>query len=455
MFDSVLILQIVVAVLAAVALYTLIGFIPGTDETSVLLPVTLALALSGAPAAVILAFFIAAITTLNLTNAIPTALVGLPGGVLSTPMIDHGKTLLANGQASAAIRKMAAGSVIGTVVAVPVALLCAHLLRPYGQALSQYASLVFVIGAVVLALLGKNRVLQLLSIGILAVLFAALPVLFKSVGILAADGKMSVTFFLSITLGPLLVSLLGLLDARMRKAAAGQHRHKVTIDRAELRGFSLSPAKIVTKREAASSAGASLIGSVLFFLSPVALTFLLGEATAAKIKNAVAKANMAVTSMSATAHATYLGGTIIPLIAIGLPLSPVAVGPANPLFTAEPRYDTGSNLHQLLTFGQASAAIIIAALISLVLSYVLAVKYSVRITAFVMKYIPHEAVLALFVCFVAFLAYREAGLVNLFAVLLVGIVTGTLNKLGVSYGVQFMTLYATPWLVEVVTKLAS
>lgn len=454
MFDASLLLQVVLAVLAAVALYTLIGFIPGTDETSVLLPVTLTLALSGAPPEVILAFFIAAITTLNLTNAIPTALVGLPGGVLSTPMIDYGKTLLAKGRASEAIRKMAAGSVIGTVIAVPIALLCAHLLRPYGQALSQYASLVFVIGAVVLALLGKNRVLQVLSIGILAVLFASVPVLFKAMGVLPQDGKMSVTFFLSITLGPLLVSLIGLLDARVRKTAPRLGRRKVIIDKQELRGFSLSPAKIVTKQEAAASAGASVVGSVLFFLSPVALTFLLGEATAARVKNAVAKASMAVTSMSATAHATYLGGTIIPLIAIGLPLSPVAVGPANPLFTAEPRYDTGNNLHQLLSFGQASIVIVLAAVISLALSYILAVKYSVRITAFVMKYIPHEAVLALFVCFVAFLAYREAGVANLFAVLLVGIVTGTLNKFGVSYGVQFMTLYATPWLVELVTGLA-
>ena len=48
------------AVLGAVVLYTFIGFIPGTDETSVLAPVTLAVVLAGALPQVVLAFFISA-----------------------------------------------------------------------------------------------------------------------------------------------------------------------------------------------------------------------------------------------------------------------------------------------------------------------------------------------------------------------------------------------------------
>jgi hypothetical protein len=32
-------------------------------------------------------------------------------------------------------------------------------------------------------------------------------------------------------------------------------------------------------------------------------------------------------------------------------------------------------------------------------------------------------------------------------VLLVGLTCGTLNRLGVNYGVQFMSLYAAPWFV--------
>ena len=87
--DILLLSQMAIASLSAFLLYTFIGFIPGTDETSVLVPVSLALVLSGTPPIIILTFFISAIVTLNLTNAMPTALVGLPGGVLSSPMIEH------------------------------------------------------------------------------------------------------------------------------------------------------------------------------------------------------------------------------------------------------------------------------------------------------------------------------------------------------------------------------
>ena len=75
--DIPLLLQMPIAAIAAILLYTFIGFIPGTDETSVLVPVTLALVLAGVHPIVILTFFIAAIVTLDLTNAI--RLFGIKG----------------------------------------------------------------------------------------------------------------------------------------------------------------------------------------------------------------------------------------------------------------------------------------------------------------------------------------------------------------------------------------
>ena len=56
--------------------------------------------------------------------------------------------------------------------------------------------------------------------------------------------------------------------------------------------------------------------------------------------------------------------------------------------------------------------------------------------------------LGLFIGFIVLLAYLDAGVLNIFGVLLVGVSCGTLNKLGVGYGVQFMTLYASPWIVQ-------
>ena len=139
-----LLMQLPIAAIAAILLYTFIGFIPGTDETSVLVPVTLALVLAGVSPIVVLTFFIAAIVTLNLTNAIPTALVGLPGGVLSTPMMEHSLYLKEKGRAAETIKKMAAGSGIGTLVSIPVSLAIATAITPYAETLREYGSLLFV-----------------------------------------------------------------------------------------------------------------------------------------------------------------------------------------------------------------------------------------------------------------------------------------------------------------------
>ena len=133
-----LLMQLPIAAIAAILLYTFIGFIPGTDETSVLVPVTLALVLAGVSPIVVLTFFIAAIVTLNLTNAIPTALVGLPGGVLSTPMMEHSLYLKEKGRAAETIKKMAAGSGIGTLVSIPVSLAIATAITPYAETLREY-----------------------------------------------------------------------------------------------------------------------------------------------------------------------------------------------------------------------------------------------------------------------------------------------------------------------------
>lgn len=442
-----LLLPMVIASLAAVVLYTLIGFVPGTDETSVLLPVTLTLVLAGVDPQVVLAFFIAAVVTLNLTNSIPTALVGLPGGVLSAPMIDHALALKREGLAAQTIRKMAAGSVIGTLVSVPLALLIAGAIAPYAEDLRQHGSLLFVIGAVLLALIGKNRLLSLLSIVPLILLFQGVQALYRQIGILDADGTITVSFFLSITAGPLLVSLAEVLNPKLRAALPRSGKTPVVITREELKGASLSPRKLLTPGELGTSAAVSAISTPLFFLSPVALTLLLGEAAGARAKNVGERASRAITAMAALAHSTYLSGLIIPLLAIGLPLSPVAVGPANALFNAPPVLTLDHNLHHILSTPEFVIAVLVGGAIALVLSYVLAVRYSFRLTAVVTRRIPHEAVLALFLVFVLLLAYLDAGWINVFAVLLVGLTCGTLNRMGVSYGVQFMSLYAGPWLI--------
>ena len=183
-------------------------------------------------------------------------------------------------------------------------------------------------------------------------------------------------------------------------------------------------------------------------LSPVGLTFLLGEASTARLKDPVARAQRAVTVMSSLAHSTYLAGVIIPLVALGIPISGVSAGPAGPLFEADGVYSLEHDFHHLLVMPQFVLATVLGALVAVVLTYVVAVRWSSQITRFVMSRVPHEAVLSLFVCLIVVLAYIDAGVANVFGVLLVGIACGSLNRLGVSYGVQFMTLYASPGIVS-------
>ena len=442
------------AVLGAVVLYTFIGFIPGTDETSVLAPVTLAVVLAGAPPQVVLAFFVSAVVTLNLMNGIPTALVGLPGGVMSAPLMEHSVLLRDKGLASGTIRKMAVGSAIGTLVSIPLGFALAGLLSPVAEPIKSQTPLILAAGTVLLALLGGNRVLALIAIIPLALMFQALPALYRSTGIISEDGNVSVSFFLGITVGPMLITLLELLNAKRRAGLPHGDRTKTALLRSGFTSQALMPGKLISPSEGLWSTLMAAASTPLFVLSPVGLTFLLGEASVADQKNdPVRRSQRAVTVMSALTHSTYIAGVIIPLVALGIPISGVSAGPAGPLFNAPPVYDLTDNLHHKLQMPGFIAAVTVGALISVAITYVIAVRWSSQITYFVMRRIPHEAVLALFVAFILLLAYIDAGIPNIFGVLLIGVVCGALNRLGVNYGVQFMTLYAAPGIVKALASL--
>ena len=447
--------MMLMAVLGAVVLYTFIGFIPGTDETSVLAPITLAVVLSGAPPEVVLAFFVSAVVTLNLMNGIPTALVGLPGGVMSAPLMEHSVLLRNRGLASETIRKMAVGSAIGTVVSIPLSFILAGLLTPIADPIKAQTPVILAAGTVLLALLGSNRILALVAIIPLALMFQALPTLYRSINIIGEKGNVNISFFLGITVGPMLITLLELLNAKRRAALPHGTRTRTSLLRSGFESQALMPGHMITRSEGRWSALMAAVSTPLFVLSPVGLTFLLGEASVARQKkDPVRRAQRAVTVMSSLTHSTYLAGVIIPLVALGIPISGVSAGPAGPLFNAPPAYDLGNNLHHRLQLPGFIVAVAVGALISVVITYVIAVRWSSQITYFVMRRIPHEAVLTLFVVFILLLAYIDAGVPNMFGVLLVGVVCGALNRLGVSYGVQFMTLYASPGIVTALSSIA-
>lgn len=448
--DASLIIWIVGAALAAVAIYTFIGFIPGTDETSVLLPITLAIVLAGVEPMAVLAFFIAAIVTLNLTNVMPTALVNLPGGVMSSAMIEHAIEIKKDGKSAQVIKKMAAASAIGVIISVPLSLSVAFLLRPVGQAIAPYGAWLFIIGAIFLSLISRAKILSLFAIVPLSVLFMALRHLYWGLGVVPDQTPITVSFFLGITIGPLLVSLFRLLNRKTFEESIIEDEKHITIPVRDSNPEK-NPLRLLNREEATHAGIGGFLVNFFFVLSPVGLTILVGETFGRRFKEKIKRAFMSVTTMSAVVQATYLSGIIIPLLALGTPLSPVAIGPGNALFRAEPVFSLDNNIHHILSVGQFAFAVVIGATIALVITYLFITRFAVDFTRIILKKVPHEAVLGLFIAFIVLLAYMDAGLINIFGVLLIGLLSGTLNRMGVNYGVQFMSLYAAPLIVQLLS----
>lgn len=445
-----LLIQMVMAAGGAILLYIFIGFIPGTDETSVLMPVSLALILGGIHPIVALTFFVASFVTLGLMNLMPVLIVGLPGGVMSTPLVEHALTLKEAGETTTAIKKAAVGSLLGVLVALPTSLLIANLIAPYADSLKQYASWLFIGGAIFLSLIGKAKVISLISIVPMALLFQGLRTMYWQMGVVPETKNITTSFFLGITIAPLLLSLISLFNQSERKKLV--QAEKITL-LPEIRKESLSPFNVLSKNETVGSLLSALASCFLFVLSPVGLTILFGEMVAKREKSTLKKAGSAIVTMSALVQSTYMSGLVISLVALGIPLAPSAIGPGAAFFEAPPIFKIGDNITTQFPKSQLILAFGIGALLAIAVVYVVAMRFASRITAFVLKKIPHEAILGLFIALVVLLGYMDAGLINVFGILLIGFACGTLNRLGVNYGIQFMTLYAAPALIELFSNL--
>ncbi|WP_217587262.1 tripartite tricarboxylate transporter permease [Lentibacillus saliphilus] len=443
-----LLIQMLGAAVIGSVLYTLIGIAPGTDETAVLAPVTLVLVLAGFEPIVILTFFMSAIVAKKLTDSIPVAVAGIPGGVMSAPMVDHAMVLKQHGIPDVSIRKMASGSVLGTIIAIPMSLLLASALIPLQDVIAEYSGQIFFGGAIFLALMTKNRWLALLSIVPFAFLIQGLRQFYWEIGVVPEGKTVFISFFLGITIGPVILKLFELLIPHIRKQMPRHGTKNISLYKTEREKGFPNPFKILDIKEIGTTSLSSFLGVLTFFMSPVGMTIFLGETLTSRIKDPIKRATRAISAMDGLTNASYIAGTLIPLIAIGLPLSPTAIGPANALFKAPPVFTEDHNMHHLLSMSDFVFASVIGSVVAIALTYYVTIKYAQPICAFVFKRVPHEAMLGLFFGLVLMLAFMEAGVVNIFGVMLIGLVAGLLHRKGINYGVQFMVLYAAPWLVS-------
>ncbi|MED5608764.1 tripartite tricarboxylate transporter permease [Pseudomonas sp. JH-2] len=448
---------LLMAVIGAVA-FAAIGLVSGSDETTTLAPLTLLVVLLGVAPAGVFAFFLAGAVAKHMTHAVPTALLGIPGDTMATPLMREANFLRNLGVPHIALRKMISGAVLAAFIAVPLAVLFAVLLAPFGEAIKQAAPWVFLCAALAIAWFSAGRWAALLALGPFVLLIVALQALTAQHGV-----KLAVSYFLGIAVGPLIVSLFALLAPaeRQRMRRSEPRTFALAPDVKGWDGYFPNPLKVLDRRQAGWTLGTAAVSSATFVFSPVAMTVILGEIVGSRIRHAYHRLTSVLAARNGVTESTYIAEALIPLIAFGLPLSPVAAGPAAPLFNAPPRFyvDAASgqvhNLHSLMEPWEFLVFGLLAVLVAVLIAYPFAMNFAHRAASFVSRRVSHEAVIATFVGLILVIGLWEGGVLGLLVILGVGLVGGLLGRfLGFNIGVQFMGYYTAVLSVPALLALA-
>jgi hypothetical protein len=460
MMDASLMNDIYVAigmgVLGAVV-FAAIGLVSGTDETTTLAPLTLLVVLLGVPAAGVFTFFLAGAVAKHMTHAIPTALLGIPGDTMATPLMHDANILRNLGVPHIALRKMVSGAIIAAFVAVPLAVLFAVMLAPFGPTITKAAPWIFVVAAMLIAYFSAGRWASLAALVPFVVLIIALQTLTAKYSV-----KLSISYFLGIAIGPLIADLFSVVSPhdRQRMKRNSVRTFQLAPDVKGWGGYFPNPLKVLDRDQTKWTLATAAVSSATFVFSPVAMTVVLGEIVGSRIKHAYHRLTTVLSARNGVTEATYIAEALIPLIAFGLPLSPVAAGPAAPLFNAPPRFtvDTATghvnNLHNLLTNWEFLGYGMLAVAIAAIVSYPFAMNFARKAALFVSRKISHEAIIATFVGLIIVISVWEGGLLGLLVILTMGLAGGLLSRaLGFNQGVQFMGYYTAVLTVPALLKL--
>ncbi|MGW9307252.1 tripartite tricarboxylate transporter permease [Saccharomonospora azurea] len=425
--------------------FAAIGLVSGTDETSTLAPITLLVVLLGVPPAGVLTFFIAGAVAKHMTHAIPTTLLGIPGDTTAVPLLDDATALRRLGAPHIALRKALAGGFLAALISVPIAVGVASLLAPLAETITSVAPYVFVVAAAFVAYFSPGRWASVVAIVPFALLVSALNGLASD----QLGSSLSISFFLGIAIGPLVVDLL-LTSSRSGRdmlPRSGTRTVWLAPDVGTGSRWWPNPLRVLNRRQATTTVVAAGATSTTFMLSPVAATVLTGEIVGSRIKHPYQRLSTLMAVKNGTTESTYLAEALIPLVAFGLPLSPVAAGPASPLFNAPPVYTVEGeggvhNLHTMLSSWEFLVFSLVGVLLAGLIAYPFAMRYARAASAWVSRTISHEALIGAFVALIAVVSWYEGGLLGFVISVTVGAVGGLANKfLGMTSGVQFMAFY--------------
>lgn len=431
--------------LIGAVVFAAIGLISGSDETTTLAPLTLLVVLLGVPPEGVFTFFLAGAVAKHMTHAVPTALLGIPGDTMATPLMAEANYLRKLGVPHIALRKMISGGAIAALVAVPLSVLFAVLLAPFGDVIKQFSPWVFLCAALLIAYFSAGRWASVFTLVPFVLVIVALQTLTAQHGV-----KLGVSYFLGIAIGPLIASLFALMSPgeRVRMKRDNVRVFSLSPDVKSWGGYFPNPLKVLDKRQTRMTLATAAVSSATFVFSPVAMTVIMGEVVGSRIKHAYHRLTTVITARNGVTEATYIAEALIPLIAFGLPLSPVAAGPAAPLFNAPPRFSvdgaTGeiNNLHTLMSSWEFLGYGMLAVIIAILIAYPFSTNFAHRAASFVSRKVSHEAVIATFVGLILVIGMWEGGLLGLMVILTVGLLGGFLSRfLGFNIGVQFMGFY--------------
>ena len=444
-------IAVLMGVIGAIV-FTLIGVVSGTDETATIAPLTLVVILIGVPPAGVFTFFMAAAISKHMTHAVPTMLLGIPGDTLAVPILEDAAKMRALGLPHLALRKAISGAVISAFIAIPAAVLFAWILSPFGDLITSFAPWIFLVAAAGIAYSSAAK---------WAGVIALVPFVAVILGLQAWTGSfevsLSISYFLGIAIGPMIVALFMVLVPQNRKEMRRAQPSHVYLapdvrpsrTEGEKAGRTFpNPFKVLDRRQVTATAATSVVSSATFVFSPVAVTVLMGEIVGARIKQGYQRLTSVITAKNGTTESTYIAETLIPLIAFGLPLSPVAAGPAAPLFNAPPVFETNpdggtiNNISTHLTTLDFFIFALLGAVCAVAIAYPFAMRYAHVAAKFVVTKVSHEAIIAAFVGLVVVVSLWEGGLMGLMVVTAVGLVGGMLIRLvKVHAGVLFMGYY--------------
>jgi len=430
-------------------IYSIVGIIPGTDETATMAPVTLVLVLLKVHPIILFSWTIGIMVAMQITHTIPTSMAALPGSTMAVPMVYYSSLAKRLGIPHIAMRKMAAGSLIGSIIAVPFSVIFAYLLAPLGDKISPYIGLIFTIGAVIIAYMSNARWAAVICL----IPYSFLIQGFQRLSTEAVGKNLFISIFMGITIGPMISELFNILVPKMRNKQKREKPNEIWLAPDSKKKLSLypNPFKLLTRKQNKDVIAASVVSTASFTFSPVGTTVLLGELVAGRKKELYEKVTSTVGVQDAVSNATYIGGIIIPLLAFGLPLSPVALGPAAPLFNAPPVFTVSpiNNLHNYLDVWHYIVFGFIGIFGGSLLAYPVSITKARSWTEKMFKGISHEALIGSFLGLIFMLAYYEAGFIGIIIALCIGLFGGILHNIfEIHTGVQFMAYYASAWIVS-------